>query len=314
VWFDVFVGIFVVFAGGFVMPLLVFGGVFWGGLGNWRVRGLPVRLRRWLLTLLLFLSACAGVTPSHQWGNSPGPASFQQCVNPYGASNPACVTAGVSAAEGAAPAAVSAGQAVGAAVRAAETLKGLLTLHRFLTGAELDRVEAIIKECVVKADEDVNARIQQGKNGQKFKNGKFPNDTECSKVVRFDENDRPVFLSQELGRLKHANAFDCIKARLSNEYPGSFSIEPRYKADPARNGVQLTDFGPKTLHPDIVIHALRNPVRVQCVYELKFPCLSDHKIDPFLADQVREQLRAYQELSMNCPAAIITPRGLRQLE
>jgi hypothetical protein len=51
---------------------------------------------------------------------------------------------------------------------------------------------------------------------------------------------------------------------------------------------------------------------VQCVYELKFPCLSAHKLDPLNAKGVEAQLKAYQMLTKRCPAALISPSGLLQ--
>ncbi|MFY0572120.1 hypothetical protein ACN28E_50965 [Archangium lansingense] len=196
--------------------------------------------------------------------------------------------------------------------QAARAIQGLNTLERALTGAELDLVEATLKACVAQANADINEAYQQRDGGFRFKNGKFPNDAECKKIVSFTASGEKVTLARELGRLKHAAAFACLKARLPPDLRENFTIEPRYKPDPEVNGVALTNKGVETLNPDFVVHGTRNATDVQCVYDLKFPCFSDHKLDPFTSSGVEAQLKAYQDLSRRCPAAIISPAGLFQ--
>ncbi len=212
-----------------------------------------------------------------------------------------------------APAATRAGQAVDKVIQAAEVVQGLNALERALTGAELDLVEETLKRCVAQAHADVNEAYQQRDGGSRFENGKFPNDAECLKRVGFDAAGEKVTLAQELGRLKHAAAFACFKARLPPDLRENFTVEPRYKPDPEGNGVVLTNKGVDTLNPDFVVHGTRNATAVQCVYELKFPCLSTNKLDPRKSSWVEAQLEAYQKLTNRCPAAIISPAGLFQL-
>lgn len=212
-----------------------------------------------------------------------------------------------------APAATRAGQVLDKVVQVAEAVQGLNTLERALSGAELDLVEETLKACAAQAHADVNAAYQQREGGSRFENGKFPNDAECLKTVGFDESGEKVSLAQELGRLKHAVAFACLKVRLPPDLRENFTVEPRYKPDPDVNGVVLTNKGLDTLHPDFVVHGTRNATDVQCVYELKFPCFSAHKLDPLTSPGVEAQLKAYQKLSQRCPAAIISPTGLFQL-
>ena len=207
-----------------------------------------------------------------------------------------------------APTATRAGQVL---QKVAEALQGLNTLERALSGAELDLIEATLKACVAQANADVNAAWQRN-GGSRFENGKFPNDAECLKTVRRDEAGKKVSLAQELGRLKHAAAFACMKERLPPGLRENFTVEPRYKPDPEVNGVVLTDKGLNTLNPDFVVHGTRNATDVQCVYELKFPCLSAHKPDPRTSPGVDAQLAAYQKLTNRCPAALISPAGLFQ--
>jgi hypothetical protein len=166
---------------------------------------------------------------------------------------------------------------------------------------------------VAQAHADVNEAYQQRDGGSKFENGKFPNDAECKKFVGRDAVGEKVSLAQELGRLKHAAAFACIKARLPPDLQDNFTVEPRYKPDPDVDGVVLTNGGLDTLHPDFVVHGTRNATDVQCVYEFKFPCLASHKLDPRKSPGAEAQLDAYQKLTKRCPAALISPAGLFQL-
>jgi hypothetical protein len=213
-----------------------------------------------------------------------------------------------------APSATRLGAAAEKTVQAVEAIHGFLTLERALTGAELDQVEGIIKECVAQAHADVNESYPRQKGSPPFQNGRFPSDEECRKSVGRDSLGRKITLAQELGRLKHAAAFSCIEARLPSHLQGNFTIEPRYKPDPAVNGVELTSGGTGTLRPDFVVHGTRNATDVQCVYDLKFPCFADHKLNPLLAPGVRAQLESYQKLTKRCPAAVVSPTGLDSLK
>lgn len=211
-----------------------------------------------------------------------------------------------------APAATRLGPVVGKAAQAVEVLQGLLTFERLLTEAELDEVQTVFKECVAQAHADVNAAYQR-EGGFKFKNGKFPNDAECDRTMGVDEKGNPIKLSQELGTLKHAAAFACIKERLPEELRGNFSIEPRYRGDAKVNGTVLTNNKPGSLKPDVVVHATRNATQVQCVYEFKFPCDERHRLDPMNSPGVEAQLEGYKYLSKSCRVVLVTPDGLNPL-
>jgi hypothetical protein len=209
------------------------------------------------------------------------------------------------------PAATRLSPVVEKVVQTVEASQGLLTLERALTGAELAYVETVFKECVAQAHADVNAAYQQNEGGYKFKNGKFPNDAECDRQVGVDEKGIPIKLSQELGNLKHAAAFVCIKARLPEELRGNFSIEPRYKGAPDVNGTVLTNNKSGSLKPDVVVHATRNATDVQCVYEFKFPCYERHRLDPLNSPGVAAQLESYTHLSKSCRVVLVTPGELK---
>jgi hypothetical protein len=142
-----------------------------------------------------------------------------------------------------APAATRVGPIVEKVVQAVEAAQGLLTLERALTGAELDRLEDILKRCVAQAHADVNDAYQKQDGGYKFKNGRFPNDAECDRTARFTETGKPITLAQELGTLKHTAAFACVKAHLSKDFHDNFSVEPRYKGSPDTNGIVLKPHG-----------------------------------------------------------------------
>lgn len=209
-----------------------------------------------------------------------------------------------------APAATRLGPTAEKVVQAIRVGQGLLTIQRLLTEAELTDVQTIVEQCVAQAHADVNAAYQKQGGKFQFKNGKFPNDAECGRLVRFDEHGDKVTLAQELGILKHAAAFACIKERLPEELRDNFSVEPRYKGDPEVNGTILTNHKPDSLKPDVVLHATRNATNIQCVLELKFPCYEKHRLDPLHSPGVEDQLESYKRLARGCQVILITPSGL----
>ncbi len=107
--------------------------------------------------------------------------------------------------------------------------------------------------------------------------------------------------------MKHELAFACVERRLLTRFPDNISVEPRYGKNPSARGYSLTDNWSGSLKPDIVLHITRNPNKVQCVYDFKFPCTRASKGNP-LSDSVRKQLDRYDDLGGNCPSAIVTPQ------
>lgn len=223
----------------------------------------------------------------------------------------ACAALNPTTGELLAPGSSQAGHLAGKAIEAAEAVQGLAAVERALSGTQLDQVERILKECVAQAHADVNESYQKAA-AREFRNGKFPNDAECDRTVRYGDQGHAVSLARELGVLKHAAAFACLESRLSSRFRGNFSVEPRYRGDPESNGVVLTSGGEGSLSPDVVVHAMRNAAQVQCVYEIKFPCLERHRLDPLGSPGVTAQLDSYQGLSWRCPVALVTPTGLHQ--
>ena len=199
-------------------------------------------------------------------------------------------------------------------VRTGEAVQGLLAIQRLLTEAELAEVQVIVEQCVAQAHADVNESYQRQGTDFGFKNGKFPNDAECERVVRRNATGRDVTLAQELGVLKHAAAFACIEKRLPQRLRDHFSVEPRYKGETEPDGAVLTNNKSGSLQPDIVLHATRNATHLQCVFELKFPCFEKHRLEPMGSPRVTGQLEAYQALSKNCRVALVTPTGIKFYE
>jgi hypothetical protein len=199
-------------------------------------------------------------------------------------------------------------------VQAVEAAQGLLTIQRLLTEAELAEVQTAVEQCVAQAHADINEDYQKQDGGFKFENGKFPSDAECDRVVRIDEQGEALSLAQELGLLKHAAAFACVRGRLPQTLRGNFSVEPRYKGDPERNGTVLTNNKLDSLKPDLVLHATRNATHIQCVLEFKFPCYERHRLEPMNAWGVKGQLSGYQRLSKSCQVLLVTPSGIKPYE
>nr|WP_254627355.1 hypothetical protein [Myxococcus sp. CA040A] len=162
------------------------------------------------------------------------------------------------------------------------------------------RVEQLLVQCAKEADREVNER--------EYGLGKRPDDAECERVVRYDGKGKEVMRRMELGILKHEVAFACVRRELVRLFPDNVSIEPRYGLDPETGQYALTQVWAKSLRPDIVLHFSKDPNRVQCVYDFKFPCTTASKSNPLGGSKVTEQLREYEALGEHCFPAIVTPQ------
>jgi hypothetical protein len=182
--------------------------------------------------------------------------------------------------------------------RAVDATRTAVTLKEFLDAAELRRVEELLVECAREADFQVNER--------EFGPGKYPSDTECDRVVGHKDGE-DVTRAMELGTMKHAVAFACVRSRLLSLFPDNISVEPRYGRSSSAGQYALTDRGTGSLRPDIVLHLAGNPNKVQCVYDFKFPCKADSKLAP-IGPKVRQQLESYDNLGGTCPPAVVTPQ------
>ncbi|WNG41377.1 hypothetical protein F0U61_52565 [Archangium violaceum] len=155
-----------------------------------------------------------------------------------------------------------------------------------------------VREANTKVDEELFGR-----------NRTLP-DSECEKEAVVKE--RPgTSWAQYLGERKHAAAFECIQTRLAEKFPDNFSLEPRLRKDPFTQDVMLTDWRKGSLKPDVVIHFTRNVTRIQCIYELKFPC--GYEVANPWTSHVDAQMKLYRGLDSQCPPVLVSPqRGLQQ--
>jgi hypothetical protein len=237
------------------------------------------------LAVLLLQAACATSAPRG------APTRYAQTLNSAVDGclrNPACVAAS--------PGEEAIIPGLSRAVSAARTLANL---KEFLDQAELRRIEKILVECAQEAEFQVNER--------EYGPGRSPDDAECDRLVR-DKAGKVVTRAIELGVMKHEAAFACVGRRLLKEFPDHISLEPRYGRDPTTGQYGLTDRWTDSLKPDIVLHLARNPNKVQCVFDFKFPCKLARKREPLGDKDVVKQLLDYDDLGGNCPSGIITPQ------
>lgn len=187
------------------------------------------------------------------------------------------------------------------ASRIVEAGRTVLALKEFLAEADLRLIESILVECAKEADFQINER--------EYGPGRFPDDAECKRVVGYKKGEE-VTRAIELGEMKHAAAFDCVRSRLLPRFPDNISVEPRYAEDPVTLRYVLTTVWERSLKPDIVLHFAGDPNRVQCVYDFKFPCTAASKSNPLGPDpsNARQQLMDYDKLGGNCPSAIVSPQ------
>ena len=148
---------------------------------------------------------------------------------------------------------------------------------RLWEAAEVARVEHVLVECAKRANHEVNERM--------LGPGQRTNRQICEERV-VDANGRTVKRAVLLGNAKHAAALACVLEQLGVTEAGRFSLEPRYLRD-AKTG-QTRWLEPEevarwlaagqffllmgTIAPDVVLHALGNPLKVQRIYDFKFPC------------------------------------------
>lgn len=257
----------------------------------------PAPLTQWRVTIsaaaLLCLSCATDPPRTHGSGQRTGSrAQFNQSC---GAACAAPVN--ISTGEILAPAASRAGQVLEKALQAAEALQGFITVTRFLDEAQKGVVEDVLKECVQAANRKVDDEL--------FGKERSLPDSECEKEPTVKDKLAPTW-ARHLGKLKHAVAFACIQRRLAEMFPDNFAVEPRYRKDEFTKEVLLTDRRNGSLRPDLVIHFTRSATRVQCIYDLKFPC--GYAVgNPWNAEVVR-QMKSYAGLGGQCKPALVTPQ------
>ena len=184
------------------------------------------------------------------------------------------------------------------ALQAIRTLEALLTLERILSTEELDFIESRIKECVRQADFVVN-EATYGKGGR-------PDDAECLRVLRGSGRDTYT-QAMELGRRKHEAAVTCIRSWLNSEFSEVLAVEQSFSFRPPATWSPATA-GSGTLRPDLVLQVADGASPRRCIYEFKFPCTLASRSNPHSMAGVSDQLNAYQRLTLNCPAVLVTPQ------
>nr|WP_242589642.1 hypothetical protein [Corallococcus macrosporus] len=151
------------------------------------------------------------------------------------------------------------------------------TVMRLWEEAEVARVERVLVECAKRANFEVNERM--------LGPGKRTSPEVCREKV-VDSNGREITRAMQLGEAKHAAALECVQRELGDMDAGRFSLEPRYLRDaktgrtrwldPAEVSRWLRDglfhLLTGSIAPDVVLHALGNPLKVQRIYDFKFPC------------------------------------------
>jgi hypothetical protein len=186
----------------------------------------------------------------------------------------------------------------GKAVQAAEVIQGFLNVSKFLDEAQKKRAEDIIVACVKEAHFKVEEEL--------FGKGKSLPASDCKKPPAVEKKLAPTW-AQHLGILKHAVAFECIQQGLAKEFPNNFAIEPRYRREEFTNDLMLTDRWAGSKEPDLVLHFTRNATRIQCIYELKFPC-GNEQGNPWRDKRVQFQMEEYRALGGECEPVIVTPQ------
>ncbi|MFP2901553.1 hypothetical protein [Corallococcus sp. 4LFB] len=183
------------------------------------------------------------------------------------------------------------------AARAAATAGAAM---RLLEAADVARIEHLLVECAKEANRVVNER--------EYGEGKYPDDAECMRVVGQDKDGSPIRRQAQLGKLKHAVAFACIQREVLRLFPENVSIEPRYSGDAKSGGPALTNQWTGSKKPDVVLHATNQPLQIQCIFDLKFPCTGKSKGEPFTNGDTLRQMSRYAALGGKCKPAIITPQ------
>ncbi len=197
-----------------------------------------------------------------------------------------------------APMAARTGQVLEKAIQVTQAVQGFLNVLKFLDESQKGRAEALIVECVKTAHFKVETEL--------FGEGKSLPDSDCNKPPTVKKKLAPDW-ARHLGRLKHAAAFECIQQALAKEFPNNFSIEPRYRREALTNDLLLTDRWGGSKRPDVVLHFTRNATRIQCIYELKFPC-GNEQGNPWGMENVQLQMEAYRALGGECEPVIVTPQ------
>ncbi|RYZ39098.1 MAG: hypothetical protein EOO72_09390 [Myxococcaceae bacterium] len=221
----------------------------------------PPRWMWWLCCLLLW-TACAGpqVRAPRGYAQTTMDSATAGCLR-----NPACASQ------------VGQDAILPWLSRAATRAAQAAAVMRLWEAAEVTRVEDVLVECAKRANFEVNERL--------LGPGRRTTREICEEKV-VDANGQTVKRGVLLGNAKHEAALACVQEALGATDAGRFSLEPRYLRDAKTGRTRWLD--PEevarwlaagqfflltgTIAPDVVLHALGNPLKVQRVYDFKFPC------------------------------------------
>ncbi|MFL5351939.1 hypothetical protein [Archangium sp.] len=137
-------------------------------------------------------------------------------------------------------------------------------------------IEKILVDCARYAEEELNRRRLGGKK---------PERSDCDQEIGKKPNGDPITQAMLWGLEKHKEARECVDRALTQLIPTQFSLEQRYRFDPATGQKSLVSKEARdklvrqgrakelegTLEPDVVIHS-GDPLQAWAVYDFKFPC------------------------------------------
>jgi hypothetical protein len=112
----------------------------------------------------------------------------------------------------------------------------------------------------------------------------------CQQLYETDARGNAVTWAMHLGREKHRVALECVHRELGADLAEHVSLQPHYRYYRLKRKLELLDplqvaewlrdglYGLLlgTIIPDVVVHATGDPLRVQAVFDFKFPCPSSN--------------------------------------
>ena len=162
--------------------------------------------------------------------------------------------------------------------RSANAVQTVSAVVRLLEAAEMARVQQVLKDCANEA----SSKVDEQWLGQ----GKRPTQSLCQQTYETDPRGNKVTWAMHLGREKHRVALECVQRDLGQALADYVRLQPQYRYRQAPRELELLD--PRqvaewlreglyglllgTLIPDVVVHAAGDPLRVQAVFDFKFPC------------------------------------------
>jgi len=167
--------------------------------------------------------------------------------------------------------------------RVVDALRSTAAVLKLVEAADLAKIEQILADCANQASHDVDERLL-GK-------GQRPTRELCQQTFKTEPGGNKVTWAMQLGREKHQAALECVQRDLPKALSENLSMQPTYRYNKQTKNLDLLDsklveewlrngwfqklIG--TLIPDIVVHAAGDLLKVQAVYDFKFPCPSHNR-------------------------------------